>query len=128
MEYIQHFCKNEEPLLVNMMLIAFGQRNYTMRTTAWPTTSNSTILQFILWISQCVRYVHIAYASEVLDVIQKLINQIRLFCLSTIFKKVIEKRDGWTKKRHGTWAGAHFLCATVWIAKSFSHICMLLSR
>lgn len=92
---IETFCS----YLRNAILSASGQRNYTTSTPAWPATSNSTILQFIPWISQCLRYIRIAYAtlirvdlpSEVLDIIQKIINQIRLFCLSTIFKKAIEK-------------------------------------
>lgn len=82
------------------ILSASGQRNYNpANAPVWPASSNSTIIQFIPWISQCLRYIRIAYAtlvrvdlpSEVLDIIQKLINQIRLFCLSTIFQKVIDK-------------------------------------
>lgn len=82
------------------ILSASGQRNYSPpNAPTWPATSNSAILQFIPLIPQCLRYVRIAYATlirvdlpnEVLDIIQKLINQIRLFCLSTIFKKAIDK-------------------------------------
>lgn len=82
------------------ILSASGQRMYSAANApTWPASSNSTIIQFIPWISQCLRYIRIAYAtlvrvdlpSEVLDIIQKLINQIRLFCLSTIFKKAIDK-------------------------------------
>lgn len=82
------------------ILSASGQRNYNAANApVWPATSNSSIIQFIPWVSQCLRYIRIAYAtlvrvdlpSEVLDIIQKLINQIRLFCLSTIFKKAIDK-------------------------------------
>lgn len=94
---IETFCS----YLRNAILSASGQRTYNnmTNTPSWPTTSNSTIIQFIPWISQCLRYIRIAYAtlirvdlpSEVLDIIQKLINHIRLFCLSTIFKKAIDK-------------------------------------
>lgn len=93
------------------ILSASGQKNYIPSNgPTWPQTSNSSIIQFIPWIPQCLRYVRIAYAtlirvdlpSEVLDIIQKLINQIRLFCLSTIFKKAIDKvktldeKETWT--------------------------------
>lgn len=93
---IETFCS----YLRTAILSASGQRNYNATNTpSWPATSNSSIIQFIPWISQCLRYVRIAYAtlirvdlpSEVLDIIQKIINQIRLFCLSTIFKKAIDK-------------------------------------
>lgn len=93
---IETFCS----YLRTAILSASGQRNYTTANTpSWPATSNSNIIQFIPWISQCLRYVRIAYAtlirvdlpSEVLDIIQKLINQIRLYCLSTIFKKALDK-------------------------------------
>lgn len=92
------------------ILSASGQRNYpTSNVPTWPATSNSAILQFIPWVSQCLRYVRIAYATlirvdlpnEVLDIIQKLINHIRLFCLSTIFKKAIEKTKTLDEKE--TW-------------------------
>lgn len=87
-----------------------GQRNIPTNAPVWPATSNSVDLQFIPWIPQCLRYVRIAYATliradlpnEVLDIIQKLINQIRLFCLSKIFNRAIEKtktldeRECWT--------------------------------
>lgn len=82
------------------ILSASGQRIHnTSNIPQWPATTNSAILQFLPWISQCLRYVRIAYAtlirvdlpSEVLDIVQKLINRIRLFCLSTIFDKAIEK-------------------------------------
>lgn len=94
---IETFCS----YIRTAILSASPQQNYTLKSNipVWPATSNSAILQFIPWISQCLRYVRIAYAtlirvdlpSEVLDIIQKLINQIRLFCLSTIFKKAIDK-------------------------------------
>lgn len=93
---IETFCS----YLRTAILSASGQRNYnTTNTPSWPATSSSSIIQYIPWIPQCLRYIRIAYAtlirvdlpSEVLDIIQKLINQIRLFCLSTIFKKAIDK-------------------------------------
>lgn len=90
--------------------ILSGQKNYNTTNTSWPATSNSATLQFIPWIPQCLRYIRIAYATlirvdlpnEVLDIIQKLINQIRLFCLSTIFKKAIDKVKALDEKE--TWS------------------------
>lgn len=65
----------------------------------WPVQSQSSFVQFLTWIPHCLRYVRITYASlirldlpnEVLDIILKLIDEIRLYCLSTIFKKCLEK-------------------------------------
>lgn len=95
---IETFCSY---LRLAILTASSQQRNYNNATNAptWPATSNSSIIQFIPWIPQCLRFIRIAYAtlirvdlpSEVLDIVQKLINQIRLFCLSTIFKKAIDK-------------------------------------
>lgn len=103
---IETFCS----YLRTAILSASGQRqNNATNTPLWPATNNSAHIQFIPWISQCLRYVRIAYATltrvdfpnEVLDIIQKLINQIRLFCLSTIFKKTIDKAKKLDEKE--TW-------------------------
>lgn len=91
---IETFCS----YLQAVILSTSGQRIPT-NAPAWPATSNSADLQFIPWVPQCLRYIRIAYATlirvdlpnEVLDIIQKLINQIRLFCLSKIFNRAIEK-------------------------------------
>lgn len=91
---IETFCS----YLQAAILSTSGQR-IPLNAPVWPATSNSADLQFIPWVSQCLRYVRIAYATlirvdlpnEVLDIIQKLINQIRLFCLSKIFNRAIEK-------------------------------------
>lgn len=93
---IEAFCS----YLRAAILSVSGQRSFnTGNTITWPASTNSSIFQFIPWIPQCLRYIRISYAtlirvdlpSEVLDIVQKLINQIRLFCLTTIFKKTIDK-------------------------------------
>lgn len=99
---IEQFCA----YLRATILSVSGQRSYATVTAniSWPATSNSANLQFLTWLPQCLRYIRISYAtlirldlpSEALDIIQKLIDQIRLFCLSTIFKKTTEK----VKKLH----------------------------
>lgn len=93
---IEAFCS-----YIRMAILSVsGQRIVnTSNAPQWPATTSSSIIQFLPWISQCLRYIRIAYAtlvrvdlpSEVLDIVQKLINQIRLFCLTTIFNKAIEK-------------------------------------
>ncbi|XP_063699277.1 exocyst complex component 2 [Culicoides brevitarsis] len=65
---------------------------------AWPSTASSNNL-FAIWIPQCLRYVRVTYATlirldlpnEALDIVSKLINDLRLYSLSTIFKKTNEK-------------------------------------
>lgn len=80
---------------------------------SWPALTSSSIYQFTPWLPQCLRYIRIAYAtlirvdlpSEVLDIILKLINQIRLLCLNTLFSRTIEKvkqldgRETWNMAR-----------------------------
>lgn len=66
---------------------------------SWPNNTVASIAQFVPWLPHCLRYLRLAYAtligldlpSEVLDHIQKVIDQIRLYCLTTIFKKAHEK-------------------------------------
>lgn len=93
---IEAFCS----YLRSAIFSAVGQRIANTATTQnWPASSSSNIFQFIPWLPQCLRYIRIAYAtfirvdlpSEVLDIIHKLINQIRLLCLSMLFKKTLEK-------------------------------------
>lgn len=65
----------------------------------WPSLSQSSSYLFSNWIPQCLKYVRIAYAiliridlpSGALDIILKLVDEIRIFCLSSIFKKCLEK-------------------------------------
>ncbi|XP_030384774.1 exocyst complex component 2 [Scaptodrosophila lebanonensis] len=82
------------------ILIAADQR--TLRQTtglSWPIGSNTATHQFLSWIPQCLRYTRIAYAtlisldlpSEALDIIQKLIDEVRLFCFSIIFKRATDR-------------------------------------
>lgn len=93
---IEAFCS----YLRSAIFSAAGQRTAsTGNNPTWPAQTNSSIYQFIPWLPQCLRYIRIAYAtlirvdlpSEVLDIIQKLMNQLRLLCLSTLFIKTIEK-------------------------------------
>lgn len=93
---IESFCS----YLRSAIFSAVGQRTAnTGNIPSWPTQTSSSIYQFTPWLPQCLRYIRIAYAtlirvdlpSEVLDIIQKLINQIRLLCLSTLFIKTIER-------------------------------------
>lgn len=106
MSSIDTFCA----YLRAVILTASGQRTAnTTNAPTWPVVSNSATIQFIPWIPQCLRFVRIAYAtlirvdlpSEALDIVQRLINQIRLFCLSTIFAKAndkvkrLDERESW---------------------------------
>lgn len=94
---IEQFCSYLRAAILSMT----NQRSYHSVTTniVWPATSNSANIQFLAWLPQCLRYIRISYATlirldlpnEALQIIQKLIDQIRLFCLSTIFKKTTEK-------------------------------------
>ncbi|CAG9808798.1 unnamed protein product [Chironomus riparius] len=78
-----------------------------------PWTSNSSQQALIsTWLPTCLRYLRITYSSlirldlpnEVLDVVLKLIDELRLFCLLTILKKSIDKvkrldeKEGWDMK------------------------------
>ncbi|XP_058453290.1 exocyst complex component 2 [Malaya genurostris] len=70
---------------------------------AWPPTSPS-LNYLITWIPHCLRYVRVSYATlirldlpnEALDIVLKFIDELRLYCLSTILKKANEK----AKKLH----------------------------
>lgn len=70
----------------------------------WQFPSSSQMQQFITWLPTCLRYLRISYASlirldlpgEALDIVLKLIDELRLFCLTTILKKAIDK----VKKLH----------------------------
>ena len=71
---------------------------------AWAFASTSQLHQFSTWLPTCLRYLRVSYASlirldlpgEALDIVLKLIDELRLFCLTTILKKAIEK----VKKLH----------------------------
>lgn len=96
---IEQFCN----YLRAAILSASGQKTLLVMTATsqqtWPNNSTSAINQFVLWLPQCLKFVRISYATlirldlpnEVLDNIQKIIDQIRLFCLVTIFKKALTK-------------------------------------
>lgn len=69
----------------------------------WPATSLS-LNYLITWMPHCLRYVRVSYATlirldlpgEALDIVSKFIDELRLYCLSTILKKANEK----VKKLH----------------------------
>lgn len=71
---------------------------------SWPFSSSSQLNQFSTWLPTCLRYLRVSYASlirldlpgEALDIVLKLIDELRLFCLTTILKKAIDK----VKKLH----------------------------
>lgn len=71
---------------------------------SWPFPSSSQLNLFSTWLPTCLRYLRISYASlirldlpnEALDIVLKLIDELRLFCLTTILKKAIDK----VKKLH----------------------------
>ena len=110
------------------LLSASGQKSYLTAASGliWPTTSTSAINNFITWLPYCLRYVRISYAtlirldlpSEALDIVLKLIDEIRIYCLTTIFKKAIEK----VKKleEHETWemGVSEFPGATLLVCKN----------
>lgn len=70
----------------------------------WSFASSSQLQQFITWLPTCLRYLRVSYASlirldlpgEALDIVLKLIDELRLYCLTTILKKAIDK----VKKLH----------------------------
>lgn len=70
----------------------------------WQFSSSSQLNQFSSWLPTCLRYLRVSYASlirldlpgEALDIVLKLIDELRLFCLTTILKKAIDK----AKKLH----------------------------
>lgn len=94
---IEKFCN----YLRAAVMSASGQKLALLSSQGiqWPQTSYSIISNFLTWLPQCLRYVRISYAAlirldlpnEPLDIIQRLIDEIRLFCLSTIFKKSVDK-------------------------------------
>uniref|UniRef100_A0A182M5G2 Exocyst complex component 2 n=1 Tax=Anopheles culicifacies TaxID=139723 RepID=A0A182M5G2_9DIPT len=70
---------------------------------AWPSVSPS--LNFLItWLPHCLRYVRVSYATlirldlpnEALDIVLKFIDELRLYCMSTILKKANER----VKKLH----------------------------
>lgn len=82
------------------VLSASGQKSlFPSSSLSWPNNSNSAVNQFLQWLPHCLRYVRISYATlirldlpnEVLDIVQRLIDQIRLFNLVTVFKKTLDK-------------------------------------
>lgn len=93
---IEQFCS----YIRAAVLSASGLKSLFPPTSlSWPNNSNSAINQFLQWLPHCLRYVRISYATlirldlpnEVLDIVQRLIDQIRLFNLITVFKKTLDK-------------------------------------
>ncbi|KAH8263051.1 hypothetical protein KR044_003759 [Drosophila immigrans] len=82
------------------ILIAADQRALRQSSgLVWPIGSSSATHHFLPWVPQCLRYTRIAYAtligldlpSEALDIIQRLIDEVRLFCFSIIFKRATDR-------------------------------------
>lgn len=82
------------------ILIASDLRSLRQTTgVSWPIGSASATHQFLPWIQQCLRFIRITYATLIrldlpnnaLDIVQKLINDVRLFCFSIIFKRSNER-------------------------------------
>lgn len=87
--------------LRSAIFYAFDHRSIrSMFPITWPTGGSTQALsQFLVYLPQCLRFIRIAYASliqldlpsEALDIIQKLIDEVRIFCLSSFFKRAIDK-------------------------------------
>ncbi|GAB0097923.1 Exocyst complex component 2 [Sergentomyia squamirostris] len=98
-----------------------GLKSTSSGGLTWPFTSQSSLNQFLQWLPNCLRFVRICYASlirldlpsEVLDIVQKLIDEIRLHCLATILKKAIDKTSQLNKKETWTMDVADFPGATL---------------
>uniref|UniRef100_A0A1Q3F439 Exocyst complex component 2 n=1 Tax=Culex tarsalis TaxID=7177 RepID=A0A1Q3F439_CULTA len=100
---IEQFCS----YLKAALLPAGNQRTLLVSTMkglpTWPA-SNLSLNYLITWLPHCLRYVRVSYATlirldlpgEALDIVLKLIDELRLYCLSTALKKANEK----VKKLH----------------------------
>uniref|UniRef100_A0A0K8TTG7 Exocyst complex component 2 n=1 Tax=Tabanus bromius TaxID=304241 RepID=A0A0K8TTG7_TABBR len=100
---IERFCA----YLKVAVLVNTDQRLFRQLTgLCWPFYSPAQNAQFCVWIPQCLRYIRVSYAiliqldlpNEALNIIQKLIDEVRLFCLSTIFKSSIDKIKSLSEK------------------------------
>lgn len=80
----------------------------TVDIPKWPTSASANN-QFAIWIPQCLRFVRVTYSSlirldlpsEALDIVSKLINDLRLHSLLTILKKTADKAKRLIEKE--TW-------------------------
>lgn len=103
---------------------------------AWPTNTASAIASFLPWLPQCLRYLRISYAtlirldlpSEVLDIVQKVIDQIRLYCLTTVFKKTLERVRNLEDKERWLMGVADFPGATCLPSHLESLLCEMLEE
>lgn len=94
---IERFCS-----YVRAAILPQNQKYQAVQS--WPFTSSSQLHQFSTWLPTCLRYLRVSYASlirldlpgEALDIVLKLIDELRIFCLTTILKKAIDK----VKKLH----------------------------
>lgn len=100
---IERFCS-----YVRAAILPQNQKFQTI--SPWVFGSSSLLHQFSsTWLPTCLRYLRVSYASlirldlpgEALDIVLKLIDELRLYCLTSILKKSIEK----VKKLHDkeTW-------------------------
>ncbi|XP_055588064.1 exocyst complex component 2 [Uranotaenia lowii] len=85
----------------------------------WPP-SNPSLNYLITWLPHCLRYIRVSYAtlirldlpSEALDIVLKLIDEMRLYCLSTVLKKANEKVKKLHEKETWEFTVADFAGAT----------------
>lgn len=89
---IERFCS-----YVRAAILPQNQKYHAI--PSWAFGSSSQLHQFSTWLPTCLRYLRVSYASlirldlpgEALDIVLKLIDELRLFCLTTILKKSIDK-------------------------------------
>lgn len=103
---IEKFC-----IYLRVAILILSDQRALRQTSglSWAVGSNSLAQQFMVWMPQCLRYIRISYAtlinldlpSEALDIIQKLIDEVRLFSFNIIFKRAIDKVKKLTEKE--TW-------------------------
>ncbi|CAO1435915.1 unnamed protein product [Diamesa tonsa] len=82
----------------------FPQTQKYSQVPTWNFASSSQLQQFLTWLPTCLRYLRVSYASlirldlpgEALDIVMKLIDELRFYCLTTILKKTVDK----VKKLH----------------------------
>lgn len=100
---IEQFCSYLKAALIPHNSQRSFLANNLKGLPSWPA-SNLSLNYLITWLPHCLRYVRVSYAtlirldlpSEALDIVLKLIDEMRLYYLSTILKKANEK----VKKLH----------------------------
>lgn len=101
------------------------QNHKYQHVAPWQFSSASQLALFNTWLPTCLRYLRVSYASlirldlpnEALDIVVKLIDELRLYCLTTILKKAIDKVKNLNEKETWELAVAEFPGATTLPAK-----------